>query len=119
VQASWLLLLPSLPLLLPSLLLLLLLLLAPGVFTTNKRGYPILSKAHQELLSTAYRHNVQVCGRLRKCMGQHPLISLHSTCTCLSADYSTDVADRMQLTRSGVAVSIPQQTLPLVACRPL
>jgi hypothetical protein len=40
--------------------LLLLLLLLPGVFTTNKRGYPILSKAHQELLSTAYRHNVQV-----------------------------------------------------------
>lgn len=36
------------------------LLLPTSVFTTNKRGYPILSKAHQELLSTAYRHNVQV-----------------------------------------------------------
>jgi hypothetical protein len=47
--------------LLPPLLLLLLL---AGVFTTNKRGYPILSKAHQELLSTAYRHNVQVGGHM-------------------------------------------------------
>jgi hypothetical protein len=30
------------------------------VFTTNKRGYPVLSKAHQELLATAFRFGVQV-----------------------------------------------------------
>jgi hypothetical protein len=30
------------------------------VFTTNKRGYPVLSKAHQELLATALRFGVQV-----------------------------------------------------------
>lgn len=34
--------------------------LPPDVFTTNKRGYPVLSKAHQELLATAFRFGVQV-----------------------------------------------------------
>lgn len=33
---------------------------SPGVFSTNKRGYPVLSRAHQELMSTAFRFGVQV-----------------------------------------------------------
>ena len=31
-----------------------------SVFSTNKRGYPVLSKAHQELLATVFKWNVQV-----------------------------------------------------------
>jgi hypothetical protein len=33
---------------------------AAGVFTTNKRGYPVLSRAHQDLLATAFKFGVQV-----------------------------------------------------------
>ncbi|KAF8064646.1 PRMT5 [Scenedesmus sp. PABB004] len=36
------------------------LILPTSVFTTNKRGYPVLSRAHQELVSLAYSHSVQV-----------------------------------------------------------
>jgi hypothetical protein len=38
------------------------LLLPTDVFTTNKRGYPVLSRPHQELLALAFRHGVQVGG---------------------------------------------------------
>lgn len=34
--------------------------LPTDVFTTNKRGYPVLSKAHQELVAVCYKHGVQV-----------------------------------------------------------
>ncbi|KAI8473882.1 MAG: PRMT5 arginine-N-methyltransferase-domain-containing protein [Monoraphidium minutum] len=34
--------------------------LPTAVFGTNKRGYPVLSKAHQDLLSLGFRHGVQV-----------------------------------------------------------
>jgi protein arginine N-methyltransferase 5 len=42
------------------------LLLPTHVFSTNKRGYPVLSKAHQELLANFFRMNVQVCKALEK-----------------------------------------------------
>lgn len=38
-----------------------------SVFSTNKRGYPVLSKAHQELLATVFKWNVQVWKRVKKC----------------------------------------------------
>lgn len=36
------------------------LILPISVFQTNKRGFPTLSKAHQDLLLLFFRHNVQV-----------------------------------------------------------
>jgi len=36
------------------------LLLPTHVFTTNKRGYPVLSHPHQELVSLAFKHSVQI-----------------------------------------------------------
>ncbi len=36
------------------------LLLPTAVFTTNKRGYPVLSKAHQDLAALAFRYGVQI-----------------------------------------------------------
>jgi hypothetical protein len=30
------------------------------VFGTNKRGYPVLSKAHQDMVAKAYKHNIQI-----------------------------------------------------------
>jgi protein arginine N-methyltransferase 5 len=36
------------------------LVLPTSVFQTNKRGFPTLSKAHQDLLLLFFRHNVQV-----------------------------------------------------------
>ncbi|KIY97450.1 putative Protein arginine N-methyltransferase 5 [Monoraphidium neglectum] len=36
------------------------LLLPTSVFGTNKRGYPVLSRAHQELVHLAFAHGVQV-----------------------------------------------------------
>lgn len=45
-----------------------------GVFTTNKRGYPVLSKAHQELLALAFRHSIQVHGlAAQRCMAAQQL----------------------------------------------
>jgi hypothetical protein len=38
------------------------LLLPTSCFTTNKRGYPVLGKAHQDLVGSALRHGVQVGG---------------------------------------------------------
>eukprot|EP00775_Hariotina_reticulata_P012234 gene12234-12372_t len=35
------------------------LLLPTSVFGTNKRGYPVLPKGHQDLLAKAYKHNIQ------------------------------------------------------------
>lgn len=34
--------------------------LSTEVFLTNRRGYPTLSKAHQELLTSFWRQGVQV-----------------------------------------------------------
>lgn len=34
--------------------------LPTSVFQTNKRGFPTLSKPHQDLLLLFFRHNVQV-----------------------------------------------------------
>ena len=38
------------------------LLLPTACFTTNKRGYPVLGKQHQDLTNTAMTYGVQVCG---------------------------------------------------------
>lgn len=35
-------------------------LLPTVVFLTNRKGFPVLGKPHQELLLTLFRHNVQV-----------------------------------------------------------
>lgn len=40
------------------------LILPISVFQTNKRGFPTLSKAHQDLLLLFFRHNVQVISSL-------------------------------------------------------
>ena len=36
-------------------------LLPTSCYTRNKKGYPVLSKAHQELVTSMFQHNVQVC----------------------------------------------------------
>jgi protein arginine N-methyltransferase 5 len=36
-------------------------LLPTHVFTTNKKGYPVLPRAHQDLLNILFNMNVQVC----------------------------------------------------------
>lgn len=45
-----------------------------SAFSTNKRGYPALSRRHQELLADCFRRGVQV-GRLRVALalGNAPL----------------------------------------------
>lgn len=35
-------------------------LLSSGAFLSNKRGFPCLSKRHQQFLATCFRHNIQV-----------------------------------------------------------
>lgn len=34
--------------------------LSTSAFTTNKRGYPTLSKRHQDFITLCFKHNVQV-----------------------------------------------------------
>ncbi len=35
-------------------------LLHTSCYTRNKKGFPVLSKAHQELMTSMFQHNVQV-----------------------------------------------------------
>ena len=35
-------------------------LLHTSCYTRNKKGFPVLSKAHQELVTSMFQHNVQV-----------------------------------------------------------
>lgn len=43
-------------------------LLPTAVFLTNRKGFPVLGKPHQELLTTLFRHNVQVRGSAGPCL---------------------------------------------------
>jgi len=45
------------------------LVLSTSVFLVNKRGYPTLSKAHQEMLTTFFQHGVQVGVSALQCFG--------------------------------------------------
>ena len=40
-----------------------------SAFLSNKRGFPVLPKAHQDLVSLFFRHNVQVRARERESGG--------------------------------------------------
>lgn len=44
------------------------LLLPTSVFVSNRRGYPSLSRAHQELLLKFFGYGVQACSSLQHCM---------------------------------------------------
>jgi hypothetical protein len=54
------------------------LLLPTSVFLINKRGFPTLSKAHQDMLLTFFNHGVQVGVGLQPCFGIYRLPSDHS-----------------------------------------
>lgn len=59
------------------------LLLPTSLFGSNKRGYPVLPKPHQELLALFFRHGVQVGGLAGLRGVTQPIISVsdrHSMC---------------------------------------